>query len=182
MLVRSTAWNGTTAETVLNGFPFALQPGQQSSSGGSSKVGCGPLSGFVVRFQSYYDLSSSMSLFKIADSFRRIESAHLRLAVAIIRGQKSEVGDQKSVGRSDQVPRSDCNLQPRAAVAASLGIEFQSASTPMGTQPHRGCVLFHPTNPNVAAEPATLDWRSKPLRGISPAMHRAAFLSIMEHF
>lgn len=34
-----------------------------------------------------------------------------------------------------QQPQSGCNLQPRVAVAATLGIELQSASTPAGLRP-----------------------------------------------
>jgi hypothetical protein len=89
------------------------------------------------------------------------------------KGLTTELQTQET---SYELPRSGCALQPRVAVAATLGIEFQSASTPMGLRP------LSPTNPNVAAEPATLGWRSKPLRGISHAMHSAAFLSIMGDF
>jgi hypothetical protein len=73
----------------------------------------------------------------------------------------------------------------REAVATSspgLPSRLPWVSNSNPPQPRWGCVLFHPTNPNVTAEPATLGWRSKPLRGISHAMHSAAFLSIMGDF
>src|SRR5258708_4998178 len=62
---------------------------------------------------------------------------------------------------ADQVPRSGCDLQPRVAVAATLGIEFQSASTPMGLRP------LHTSYTQHSRRAATLGWRSQPLRGIN---------------
>jgi len=49
---------------------------------------------------------------------------------------------RQTEGSSDQVPRSGNRLQPRVAAAATLGIQFQRASTPMGLCP---LALLFPT-------------------------------------
>ena len=61
--------------------------------------------------------------------------------------------------------RSGCDPQPRVAAAATLGIEFQSGSTPMGLRP---LSLLYTQRSRRAA---TLGCRSKPLRGIKLARY-----------
>jgi hypothetical protein len=64
---------------------------------------------------------------------------------------------------SDQVPRSGPDLQPRVAAAATLGDEFQAASTPTGLR-------FLPyADTQRSRRAATLGWRPLPLRGMKLA-------------
>jgi|GEM_PF-4181802 len=59
-------------------------------------------------------------------------------------------------------------IKYREAVATSspgLPSRLPWVSNSNPPQPRWGWVLFHPQNPNVAPKPATLGWRSKPLRG-----------------
>ena len=74
-------------------------------------------------------------------------------------------------GASDQIPRSGPDLQPRVAAAATLGDEFQSASTPMGLRP---LPCIHTQRSRRAA---TLGWRALPLRGMELASLNANSLT-----
>src|SRR2546427_2767414 len=77
----------------------------------------------------------------------------------------------KPSGTSEQVPRSGSDLQPRVAAPATLGDEFQFASTLMGLRP-----LPCPYNQR-RRRPATLGWRSLPLRGMKLASLNANSLT-----
>src|SRR5439155_18379452 len=74
---------------------------------------------------------------------------------------------RQTEGTSDQVPRSGPGFQPRVAATATLGDEFQSASTPMGLRP-LPCV-----HTQRSRRAATLGWRSLPLRGMKLALLNA---------
>src|SRR5437667_8034788 len=82
----------------------------------------------------------------------------------------AETGRQTS-GTSDQVPRSGPDLQPRVAVPATLGDEFQTASTPLGLR-H---LPFAYTQRSRRA--ATLGWRSLPLLRYAFPSLRRCFIS-----
>ena len=53
------------------------------------------------------------------------------------------------------VPRSGCNLQPRVAAAATLGVNIQSASTPMGLRPLTNPITQRSRGGNAGLEVAT---------------------------
>src|SRR6266851_8285345 len=93
------------------------------------------------------------SAFRVFHRFHLMEPAERRCRKSV----------RQTSGTSEQVPRSGTDLQPRVAAAATLGDEFQFASTPMGLRP-LPCAYTQRSR-----RAATLGWRSLPLRGMKPA-------------